>query len=257
MRISISAERTYTECPRRWHYRYVTKPDVGDRTTPYPMRFGSVVHAGLEAAYSDHHANRRSGSLSPSWPVAANGVRAAWDEYDMPPDGGELDRALGMVARACEVFHVEHSDILGVEHKFVTTTPGGVDFIGYADLILRADETTVEVRDYKVTAKMLSAEELAADMQGCMYAHFALQEWPWAQRVRFSHYYPNHQKLVAVDLDPDTITEMVERFDLIAEMISTDTTFEPIRGDWCDWCEYRGICPAWADDRVLDAMVSF
>ena len=46
----MSSTREYEGCPRRYRFGYLDKRPK-DRPAPVTWRFGSAVHAGLEAAY--------------------------------------------------------------------------------------------------------------------------------------------------------------------------------------------------------------
>lgn len=262
-RLSISAYGTYLDCPAKWDYVYLQRRRVAKRETPQHMRFGNVIHEGMERAYHALVDRRLSGSLEQVIPDGMAGVRNAWTKYDMPTEGGELDRALGMIQETLAWLTDDYADVVGIEHKFLIYTPGGTPFIGFADLLRRANDETIEVRDYKVKKKISTTAELQSDVQANMYAHAAQRQFPWARQVRFSHLYPNHgPHYVAVDLTADGISEALDRFDVVGGMIEQAESFPPRVSDTCDYCDHRDVCPAWQkptdpEPDVFDQMVDF
>jgi putative RecB family exonuclease len=249
-RLSVSGYGTYVECPQRYQYAYVQRLPRPETTVPHHWRFGSVVHKALEVAYLEFKRLELTGRLSQVTPQALAATRQSWVDLEMDPKGGELDRALGMVAATLERLVEHHENILGVEQRFLGYTPAGVPFVGFADLIRKYDDETVEVRDYKVRRKVSAPDELGRDLQGHMYGHFSLKDHPWAKRVVFSHLYPNHDvRLVAVELDGDESNELIERFEAVAEMINDDDRWTPRPGEHCGYCAYTDTCPAWAKAR--------
>lgn len=249
-RLSLSGYNTYLECAQRWQYKYLDRLKRDEGTVPEHWRFGTVIHEGMEAAYLAFVERELHGTLTQVNDVALEAVREAWVTHDMPPHGGELDRALGMILDTLAKLSEHYGDVLGVEHRLKGFTPAGTAFIGFADLLRRAGPTTVEIRDYKIAAKVRSTDELSTDAQGALYGHFILREFPWAESVRFSHLYPNHgAKIVAVELSAEWIAEMVNRFDAVAEMIEADHDLKPRPGEHCGECAYRDVCPAWEHTR--------
>lgn len=252
-RLSVSGYGTYVECPQRWKYSYLDRLPRPETTVPHHWRFGSVIHKALEVAYLEFKRLELTGPLSQVLPQALAATRQAWVDYEMETTGGELQRALGMVTDTLARLVEHHENILGVEQMFKGFTPAGVPFIGFGDLIHRVDPETVGVRDYKVRAKVASVAELIRDLQGSLYGHFSLIDYPWAKHVVFSHLYPNHDvKLVQVRLELDIIEEQLDKFEAVAELIDADEEFTPRPGEHCGYCAYVDICPAWAKSREDD-----
>ena len=144
---SVSSCSEYERCPRRYRYGYVDRLRE-DRPVPASWRYGSVVHTALEAAY-----RARADGVPLAWatPVAIDAFHAAWIDEAMPDDPDWLARGEELVRSVLANDRLATDEILGVEHCFKYETDGGRQFVGFADLVVRRDPTTVEIIDHKVT----------------------------------------------------------------------------------------------------------
>jgi putative RecB family exonuclease len=256
-RLSVSAYWSYLSCPKRYEFNYVERVPRPDFKPPEHWRFGTVVHAGLEAAYKVFQERELTGRLTQVEPSALAAVRASWEEELMPTRGGELDRALGIVSGTLDKLVEHHENVLGVEELLLGHTPGGIPFVGYADLIRRADAVTVEIRDYKVTAKTSTAKELQVNPQGNLYAMICREKFPWAERILFSHLYPNHgAKLVQTSISAESMEAVIDKFEAVGDAINLADDFPAKPGEHCGWCAYNDICPAWEEARRSDDLTS-
>jgi len=243
-RFSVSSTTAYETCPRRYRFGYLDRVKVDRGLAPQHWRFGSVVHAGLEAAYKRHREAGTDDRLDHAVPVALEAVRASWVSEAMPDDPAELTRAETIVADDLAATRLAPRDILGVEHWFTTKTDDGLTVGGAADLVVRADRTTVEIRDHKVTTHTRSAEQLAGDFQLGVYGWFALRTWPWAEQVVVAHHYPITRELVRIPLDDAWIGRSMERLQGVAHLTLADADFAPVPGDHCSNCVYIDLCDA-------------
>lgn len=248
-RLSVSSYGTYLECPQSYQFSYVEKIPRAEKEVPVHWRFGSVIHYGLEHAYVAFRDAQLTGSLLQVRERALEAIHEAWEKFEMPATGGELERALGMTHDTLARLTEHHENILGIEELILGETELGTPFVGYADLI-RRDGDVLEVRDYKVRAKVSTPEDLLREVQGPAYVHFVRRKHPWAKHLRFSHLYPNHgPRYVHVDVSPEAMATTVERLDAVADAIIADTAMAPRPGEHCGYCTYRDRCPAWSDKK--------
>lgn len=259
-RHSVSSTRLFLQCALAYKLQYLSKVRV-DRPVPVHWRFGTVLHAALEAVYRAH-AERVPGvdlDVSVNYPEGRAALDASWAELDMPVRGGEHDRAIGMLQDVLDQHEpLDPADVLGVEHKFLGSTPDGTLVVGYADLVLRLGRDAIEVRDHKVTSRVSKSETLASDYQLNTYGWLALQDWSWAEKVYVSHHYPPVQSVVRVLTTEETREDALAQMEATAEMIETETDFSPRVGDHCTSCAYRPQCPAWSlENEALRVLGDF
>jgi putative RecB family exonuclease len=240
---SVSSTRAYETCPRSYWHGYVDRTPT-DLRVPVSWRFGSVVHRGLEAAYEHRRRTGGSGPLRDCLPAAAAALHLSCEEHAMPP--GSLGEAVNVVARVLRTEDLDARDILGVEQLLATVTPDGRRVAGYADLLLRRNERTLEVRDHKVTRWARTPDELRSDLQLNLYGWLAGQMWPWIRRVIAGHHYPLLGRTVLVVLDRSMMAAAARRVVDVADRAAADVGFPPAPGPHCDWCVWRDRCPAWS-----------
>ncbi|MEY3361316.1 MAG: RecB family exonuclease [Ilumatobacteraceae bacterium] len=237
---SVSSCSEYERCPRRFEYGYVQRLPQ-DRHVPASWRYGTVVHAALEAAYKQVVMGK---PLDATVPTAQAALERAWAKEEMPDDRAWIERAEQVVADAIEQDPIGVHEILGVEQFFKSGMGVGLRFAGYADLVLRRDERTVEIVDHKVTTYARTEEQLHDDRQLNLYGYFALEQYPWAERVVVTHHYPPLRRTVSAELSPDTMRDVVASLVAIARTAEADTEYAPTPGSHCDNCPWADRCEA-------------
>lgn len=241
---SVSSTYEYERCPRRYRYGYVDRVPADRTLAPEHWRFGTVVHAGLEAGYRHHQAVGYTRNLRHAIPVALDAVRAAWVDEAMPDDPAARARAERVVAGSLATTRLAPRDILGVERWFRGETDGGIRVAGVSDLVVRAGDDTVEIRDHKVTRFVRSPEQLRGDLQLGVYGWLVRRTWPWARHVVVAHHYPLTRELVRVPLDDAWIDAAMDRLTGVSNRALADRAYAPTPGDHCGTCPYTAMCDA-------------
>jgi putative RecB family exonuclease len=244
---SVSSTREYEGCPRRYRFCYLDKRPR-DRPAPVSWRFGSAVHAGLEAAYR-RLLDDANGGVVEQLAAATTAIEDSWRELGLDGDEEGRSRAAWFVGRALarDVLSVEK--ILGVEVALRDRICEDERIIGFADLVLARDGEVVEIVDHKVTRFRSSPQQLREDFQLNLYGRLARQRWPWARTVRVTHHYPTGPAAVTATLDDDTMAAALDRVHRTAAVIRDDTQFLPTPGPRCGHCPWQPSCPegqAWA-----------
>lgn len=237
---SVSSTREYERCPRRYRFAYVERRPY-DRPAPVTWRFGSVVHAGLEAAY--RHLMDEPGATRPAaMQAGVAGVQASWQELGMHDDPVGLERAVWHVTRAVATDVVRAEDILGVEVALRAPIDDTERVVGIADLVLARGEDTIEIVDHKVTRWRARDEDLREDLQLNLYGYLAARRWPHARTILASHHYPTGPDVVRVALDAGRMQAAFDRVIHTAEVARADTAFAPTPSSSCDHCPWLPSC---------------
>lgn len=237
---SVSSTREYERCPRRYRFAYVDRRPH-DRPAPVTWRFGSVVHAGLEAAYRllmDEPGATRTAALQ----AGVAGVQASWQELGLHDDPDGLDRAVWHVTRAVATDVVRADDILGVEVALRAPIDDTQRVVGIADLVLGRGGDTIEIVDHKVTRWRARDQDLREDLQLNLYGYLAARRWPHVRTVLASHHYPTGPDVVRVTLDPGRMQAAFDRVVRTAEVARADATFVPTPSSSCDHCPWLPSC---------------
>lgn len=251
-RWSVSQVKTYETCPRLWWFKYVKREKV-DVQTPMHWRFGTVVHAGLEAAFRAHLESKTPladvSSMEDYLDAAVAAIEKAWRDEKMPETGGDHHYAIEQVEGCLRAVKVPpRPAVLGVEHRFLRPTPDGTWVVGFSDLVLRTGPDSVLIRDWKSNSSPRPADELAGDFQLGTYAWFAREEWPWVRKVYASHYHTPIAREAPVQIHDDAIEDAVTRIEAVAEMAEMDREYTPRPSEACGDCVFRKMCPAWQDE---------
>lgn len=242
VRLSFSRIDTYTNCPRSFRYRYLDRLP----TVPSPhLSFGTSIHGALEA----YHARTLLGPLSEQELLDA--LYAAWD----PSGFAELprDEQLAYYRRAQTVLRRYHARGLPTDRTTAATEAWfEVPFedvavlVGSIDRVDVDDEGDLHVVDYKTNRRVRSRDDVARSLQLSLYA------------LACQHLYGALPATVALDfvVAGMTVTVGVDDLDLDrARQVVLDTAaairaerFEATPNPLCDWCDHRGVCPAWDGD---------
>lgn len=264
-RWSVSAAQVLEQCLFQFRLKYVDRIDAPPRDIPLHWRRGTVVHAGLEAAFKHRKADRKAVGpmMTPEvWEAAKAGIAKSWKEEDMPPpeeSEGMWDDVHKMVEDTLDAHECAWEDIVGVEKKLLLNGIG-LELIGFIDLLLFAEIDGVRsfiIRDWKTTKTKKTVEELASNFQGHTYAGVLrrLGLVPEGMPVYFQHYYPPIQETVEVLVTVEQGEAAITRIRAARDVAHHETEFAPEKGSWCDGCAYRAMCPAWQAENEQQELV--
>jgi RecB family exonuclease len=251
---SVSSTREYATCPRRYRFGYVERRPK-DRPVPPSWRFGTVVHAGLEAAWRAAMAADAAVPLTAHLPEAVAAAAAAVAAEGL--DADDLARAEAILATALAADVVRSDGAarpIGVEEALRGWAGGDHDrVIGFADLVLEHADGTIELVDHKVTSRRARPEDLRDDFQLNLYGHLASKRWPQAPRIVATLHYPTGPEAVRVELTADGMRAADRRVRATARTIAADTAFAPVPSAACEHCPWQPSCPegsAWGAGDV-------
>jgi RecB family exonuclease len=254
---SVSSTREYEGCPRRYRFGYVERRPK-DRPVPPSWRFGTVVHAALEAAWRAVMADDAGLPVRAHLPVALEALEVALAKEGLEE---HRDRAIDVVTRALEV-DVVRDGALDPDADLPPSRPVGVEealrgridaehrIIGFVDLVLERPDGTIELVDHKVTSRRATPEELHDDFQLNLYGQLARARFRDATGIVATHHYPTGPESVSVRLDEDEMARAELRVRDAARAIASDTEFVAVPGENCRHCPWQPSCDegtAWID----------
>lgn len=256
---SVSAARLYLSCPQAFKFRYVDWVKVERTEVPIHWRRGTVVHAGLEAAWKHRRATRGHGPMLADdvWEVARKALVAAWEEEAMPApvaSNGMWDDVLLMVEATLRDQTESWEDIVDVEHKLFVRP--GVNIIGYVDLLLNREAGVYRARDWKTRKSKSTPDQLRNDFQGRLYAGMIYRKFPDVELVEFSHYYPPIAEEVVVEIDRDAGEEAISKIRSVRDMVTHESEWKPNKGSACETCAFKSMCPAWSTENADDELMA-
>ncbi len=246
---SVSSTREYEGCPRRYRFGYVERRPK-DRPVPPSWRFGTVVHAALEAAWKAAMATDADVPVGAHLDVALAALDASLAKESLEE---ERDRAVDVVTRALEV-DVVRDGALDPDADLPPSRPVGVEealrgridaehrIIGFVDLVLERPDGVIELVDHKVTARRASPDELQDDFQLNLYGQLARARFPDATGIVATHHYPTGPESVSVRLDGEAMTRAEQRVRDAARAIAGDTEFIAVPSENCRHCPWQPSC---------------
>lgn len=139
-------------------------------------------------------------------------------------------------------------EILDVECRFKVDTPDGVPIVGAIDKVVKVNDDTIAIIDYKTSRNALTPYQLRDDVQLSMYDLAASILWPeYANRLLILDY-------VRIDKKVSSYRTAEERqaFREFLQSIWTQISKlneQEVKGRinrLCGWCDYQSYCPEYA-----------
>lgn len=242
-RLSPSGASTFTQCPRRWKYKYIDRladPPGEDALT------GTFAHRVLELLLQRPPEQR---TLDEARIIA----RAEWPETEELSDY----QALGHDEQQSREFrwkawlaieglwHLEDPSKVEVRatELDVETELAGVPFRGIVDRI-ETESDGIVVSDYKsgkAPSRRFSRPRLDQVLLYAAAVEATTGEMPVRARLLYLG-----QRTVGIDVNREEIDTVTQRLaSTWAEILTacTDDVFEPQTGPLCAWCSFVSACP--------------
>ncbi len=253
MMFSHSRLSTYENCPRKFAFQYIEKPDIQKRDSIEAF-MGSCVHKVLERLYASVQMQR-----VPKWEE----TRDFYDDYwakNLKDDvlivrteyTAEDYRNVGR--RCLQDYFVANypfinGRVLGLEERITVDLDGTGKYKlqGFIDRLDQIDDGTIEIHDYKTSRRLPTQQEIDAERQLALYQIAVQERWRDVPGVRLVwHYMRANKNLVSVRSAESLAQLKVETAQLIdtIDAAITRSYFPPQESQLCDWCEFQSICPA-------------
>ena len=256
---SHSRLETFAACRLKYKFRYVDKVEAPIEQTIEAF-VGSRVHDTLEKLYRDLMVTKTN-SLSEilafygdrwkkewGWDIlVANQSRTADDYFAY----GEK-----CIRNYFERFKpFDQSRTLGLEMRmnFAFDSEGRYKVTGLIDRVARRPDGTYEIHDYKTSAYLPAQKDADSDRQLALYQIGLQYRWRDVERVELIWHYVGFDTDLVSTRTPDHLVEVRQGTIRQIQAIEGERVFAPSVGDWCGWCEYRPVCPAW---KHVDAVAA-
>jgi RecB family exonuclease len=237
---SFSRLSRFESCRLAYKLHYVDKlaSEPGE-----PLQFGKAVHAALERLYVEHMLDERNGALDVRRAVEL--FQSEWSAAALV--GPALFRdGVEMIERYCRGQGVvDARSVLAVEKEFRLPIGSG-EVLGYIDRIVRIDDETIEVVDYKTNRQLFAREEVDESLQLGLYELAVRRLYPWVKHVRLSYVMLRHG---SVKQTMSRTAEQLRAIDLYAASLGAAmdaaTEFPSRIGPNCVYCDHRKRCDAY------------
>lgn len=258
LHLSPSSATMFTQCPRRWRFRYVERrPDPPGAAA----LAGTLVHRVLERLLAEPASERdvaRARLLaSQEWPAHAQHPDVVAMGFDDTASRAHKWQVWQAIAGLWHLEDPSQVDVVATEQR-VHVDLSGVPFVGVIDRIDRTRAGTV-VTDYK-SGRPPGHRYVAAKLdQVLLYAAAWEAQGSGAPvRARLLYLGTRH---IDVEADPASVAgavgRLVERWEELQRCLAGDE-FTPKPGPLCAWCPYAEHCPegtAMISERVDAGLV--
>ena len=148
-------------------------------------------------------------------------------------------------------------EVIDVEQKFKLTTEDGIPIVGAIDKVVKVNEDTIAIIDYKTARNALTPWELQDDIQLSMYDLAASIMWPqYKNRLLFLDYVRINKRVSTYRTDDDrkAFNEFLGSVWLQMQKLEEEEVTGKVNS-LCGWCDYKTYCPAYAsflNSRTLE-----
>jgi putative RecB family exonuclease len=249
---SHSRLSSFEDCPRKFRYRYILK--IPSEIESVEAFVGKRVHEVLERLYQFTGRGQ-----VPSLPRVVQRYFQLFDEaYDaervsIVRDENPLDfyrdlgaQCVGNYYRAHYPFDAEETLALEERVTFDLGEVGDrrVRFLGFVDRLARARDGTIEIHDYKTSARVPKQSDLDEDRQLALYQLGLTPRWGAEQPIRLVWHFVRRGRSCTSTRSPEQLEDLRGRTLQLIARIHSEEAFEPRPSALCRWCEYRKRCPA-------------
>jgi RecB family exonuclease len=242
LRLSFTRVDTYRQCPLRYRYAYQ------DRLPPEPsphLSWGASMHAALERWWTSKL------PAAPGVDVLLQALYDCWDDTGF--EGMEREEKLAWYRHAQEVLRRHHARFatsyvpaVAVEEWFCLPLGPDLEVVGSIDHVARTASGGIGIVDWKTNKRAKTREDVRGSLQLAIYALAAVELWGQEPEwVALDFVVPGVRVTVARE-DIDTDAALAALYE-VAERVRAEA-FAPSPSRLCDYCDYRGLCPAFAGE---------
>jgi len=139
-------------------------------------------------------------------------------------------------------------EVIDVEQRFKLTTEEGIPIVGAIDKVVKVNEDTIAIIDYKTARNAMTMWDLQDDIQLSMYDLAASIMWPeYKNRLLFLDYVRINKRVSTyrTDDDRETFKEFLGSVWLQMQKLE-ETEVKGKINSLCGWCDYKSYCPEYA-----------
>jgi len=252
---SHSRLENFENCPRRFQYRY--RLGLPPESESIEAFVGKRVHEILERLYQ--FVDR---GLLPSLERVIDRYHRTWEEQFDPErvrivrQGTDASFYRDNGVRCLTNYYRRHypfdtDETLGLEKpvQFALDSEGQYRVRGIIDRLVRAPDGAVEIHDFKTGRRVPPQQELDRDRQLALYEMAVRAELGETGAVRLVWHFVLLNQVRTSMRTPEQLASLRGEIGDMIDRIRAETEWVPRPSPLCDWCEYKGMCPAFANER--------
>lgn len=251
---SHSRLSSFENCPKQFEFRYIQK--IPSETEGIEAFVGKRVHEILERLYLFVG----NGQI-PGVEKVVDRYHKLWEETYDPErvriirEGTPLTFYRSLGESCIRGYYLRHypfdeSETLGIEKRvlFSLDDAGEYQMQGIIDRIARARDGTIEVHDYKTSARVPAQRILDQERQLALYQIGLSEKFGKDTPFRLVWHFVAKNVTRVSTRTPEQLQTLREETIGRIDEIQTATEFKAKKISLCPWCEYKSICPLWANE---------
>lgn len=251
--LSHSAIETFRDCPKKYFFNYIEKPEIARRVTAETY-MGNAVHRGIANLYS----LAADGHLYPLESTIADYL-GEWEkpgrsDIVVVNENLSVDEYIENGRRMLTEFYAKNQPfnsgrLLGAELMLHFDLPGtSFRFKVIIDRLWKRSDGIVEIWDYKTSRRLPQGpKDYQFRRQMGLYCLAVRAKYPQLGQVELVQYNLRHDIETRSVFNPDELEQLTDeiKFDVyqILEAIRLES-FSTNEGGHCLYCAYNQICPA-------------
>lgn len=240
LKLSASAIKTYEQCPRKYFYTYIEKPDVIKKDWAH-LRIGNFVHNVLD----DFHTILQKEPSHVWSELMTSCCKNLVVKYKLTKEDRKV--AKDMLAGYLEKLNSDGlPNVVASEQSFLIKISDEVMIRGFIDRIDNEDDESQKNYKYHIVDYKSGKSQYLDEFQLLIYGLYLLDQDPTLERFKGSyimlsegskHYMPS----IFTRTDLERVKQKIIK---VAQEIKADQTWEPKSQFLCKYCDFNEICPA-------------
>lgn len=235
--VSYSQIETFNTCPLKYYYRYT----LGLTGAPsHALNFGQTIHRTLRDFHQADLLHKEK---------TLDNLLKLYEHHFIGEGYETMEHKKQRFEEGKEMLHqyfTKSKDLLGrpvhLERKF-TIRVNDIFLIGSIDRIDQKEDKTYEIIDYKTGEGKNKQKEIDKDAQLSIYA-IAVKEAVGINPDLLSLYFiERNEKASTRRTDEELKAKKEEIIKTVGDIQKSD--FPGKFGPWCEWCEFKRICPVY------------
>lgn len=248
----------FEQCPKKFEFQYLIKPDIKERQGIEAF-MGKKVHETLEKLFKNlQHTKKNSledllGFYEKKW-------KADWRESIQINNNEYSPEHYFELGKKCITNFYEKNQpfnqgrVLGIEKKFIIDLNGDGKYRvrGVIDLLTQASKNHFQVHDYKTYKELPAQSKMDEDDQLAIYQLWVEQEFPEVKKIDLIWHYVVFNREGTSHRNKKQLQQLKKRLIGNINHIETAKTYAPNPSGLCEYCSYKPICPAWKHPQDLE-----
>jgi putative RecB family exonuclease len=251
---SHSRLSSYENCPFQYKLKYVDRVQAPLGTTIEAF-VGSRVHDALEWLYR----LARDGRVATKEELVQK-YQALWeakweDEIRVIKQELEVEHYRSNGQKWVEQYWDRYQPFdqgitIDLECKVFIDLPGGGKVMGYIDRLEKVGNKHFVIHDYKTSGKLPTPHATKNDRQLALYMLGIKQRYPDLKKIDLVWHFVRFDEDVWSQRTDEQLQEMAEQTASLIETVDAAVERKDLptkTSALCDWCEFRPLCPEFAN----------